>query len=112
MRPTVSDNPENRRLAPRRMYKTQAFCQKGRDGLGEMLACQLLNLSNDGAQVLVRGEFSDGDVFYLALLSPRRQTIADVKSTVRWRAEEAPGVLRIGLSFDRQLTDDELATVH
>jgi hypothetical protein len=109
---SVADVQDNRRQAARRMYKTQAFCQKGFDGLGDILPGQLVNVSQSGAQVLVRGEFADGEVFYLALLNPRRQTIADVRSTVRWCSEEAPGVRRIGLEFVRPLTDEELGAVN
>lgn len=103
--------PEDRRQAQRRYYKTQAICQKGKDGLGDVVTGQLLNLSTSGAQVLVRAGFDANEEFYLALVNPRRQTIAELYSTVRWRQPEGPGVLRIGVAFDRLLTDEELSAV-
>lgn len=104
-------NPENRRQADRRYFKTTAMCQRGRNGLGEIVTSTILNVSATGAQLLVRGNFDENEEFYLALVSPRRTTIAELKSTVRWRKPEGPSVFRLGVSFDRPLTDGEIAEV-
>jgi hypothetical protein len=107
----VLPRPEDRRQAQRRYYKTQAICHKGKDGLGDVVTGQLLNLSAAGAQVLVRAGFDENEELYLALVNPRRQTIAELHGAVRWRQPEGPGVLRIGIAFDRLLTDEELSAV-
>jgi hypothetical protein len=107
----MADRAEDRRQAPRRFYKTQAVCQKGQDGLGEVVTGQIINISAKGAHVLVRGDFESNETFFLALVNPRRETIAEIRGTVCWCEREGPGVFRIGVEFDGTLTDKQLTNV-
>lgn len=106
-----ADRPDDRRQARRRFYKTQAMCHRGRDGLSELVTGQILDLSAGGARVLVRGEFADDEFLYLALVNPRRDTVAEISARVCRREQEGPGVMRIGVAFERPLTNDEFDAV-
>ena len=101
--------PEDRRAATRHFYKIQAICQKGPQGLDDAIHARILNLSTTGAQLIVRVSFEPGEEFFLALVSSRRKTIADLKSTVRWLQSEGPGFSRIGVSFEQDLDAVELS---
>lgn len=107
----MSESSFDRRALPRRNFKTLALCQRGENGLGEIVTGHLLDVSTGGASLLVRYHFKEGEVFYLAFVNSQRETIADCRSTVRWQRNEAPGVFRMGVMFDQPLTDEEVANI-
>jgi hypothetical protein len=110
-----STNPNtaapNRRKAERRYYKTTIFLHKGEHGLGQVITGQLLNVSTTGVAVLARGEFEPREELYLALLDPRRETITEVRGTIQWIREEAAGVVRCGIWFHKNLTNEQVARI-
>ena len=104
----MSEPASEQRSSPRRLWKTSAICLRdGADGEA-CVAGQVLNVSHEGAQILLRSEFSVGEKFGVILVGIHRRPAAEVRAVVRWVRSEAVGVCRIGVSFVRPLTRNEM----
>lgn len=100
-----------RRQDTRRHFKTTVVCQMGPRGAERTLFGQVVNVSANGAQILCKGDIRSGEEIDLTFLNERRDTIADVHATVVWHRQEGPQAYRIGVSLDRQLTYEEIASI-
>ena len=88
----TNEHPEDRRRAERRYYRIHVICQRGPEGLDEILNAQLLNVSTTGAQIIANGAFDKDERFYLAMVNAMRETVAERHCTIHWQKEEAPRV--------------------
>lgn len=102
---------EEMRGAARRYFRTSVYCHRGVDGLGEVISGQLLNVSTTGALVLARDLFAIDEVFYLALVNSRRETLAERRCRVVRFTPEGEEACRIGVSFEVPLEDDILTRI-
>lgn len=102
---------DERRGSPRIKFRTLAVCQKGAHGMGEAVCAHLLDISKSGSRVLARGEFEAHEDCLFLLLSPQREAIVELKATVRWARREPYGIHRLGMAFERELTDREMGFI-
>lgn len=102
---------EDRRATIRRLFKTQVVCRFLDPSPNEEFQGKLLNISLQGAQILIRAPFLTHWRIAVQLISPKARLIAELEATVRWIRLEGPDVARLGIRFDRELTADEFALV-
>jgi hypothetical protein len=96
----------NRRLNRRQVPKcgTKATCYKGLFGLGRDVAVAVLDMSQYGAQLVVKEAFKPGQPVEIGLEGLGRQQPIKLPAVVVWCLEGADGNHLIGARFERPLT--------
>ena len=96
----------NRRVSPRRSPKgaTRVSCRRGCLGLGPNIAVTLLDVSETGARLIVKGALIPGQEIELGLLAPGCVREYSVPGEVVWSVETASGAHCIGVQFEKRLS--------
>lgn len=100
-RPLATNKRRNRRRTPLRSVKV--VCQRGSLGLGPDIAIGLLDLSEEGACLLVKDELKRGQEVTLTLDSIRHRRPLEVTGTVSWSRLRSEGTWSIGVLLDKFL---------
>lgn len=102
----------NRRPSPRRKPRSdcRVECRKGSMGLGPNLAVSLLDVSQSGIRLVVKGSFSKGDETEIVLTGTGGKPIKRSAVAV-WTLELPDGSLAVGFRFRQALTFTEAQQV-
>jgi hypothetical protein len=92
----------NRRQAPK--GSTKATCHKGLFGLGRDIAVGVLDISQYGAQLVVKEALKRGQPIEVGLEGLGRQKPIKLPAVVVWCVEGADGNHLIGARFERALS--------
>jgi hypothetical protein len=92
----------NRRQAPK--GSTKATCNKGRFGLGRDVAVAVLDISQYGAQLVVKEALKRGQPVEVGLEGLGRQRPIRLPAVVVWCVEGADGNHLVGARFERSLS--------
>ncbi len=95
-----------RRRSPKNMVKLR--CQKGTMGLGANVARTLLDVSTDGARLVVTGSLESQQEVTLSLEMPWQARPLAVPSRVRWCMPLADGNFCVGVHFDKTIPDRQV----
>src|SRR5437763_9448484 len=95
----------NRRLAPRRPPKrsSKITCRLGHLGLGPNLAIEMLDLSEGGVRLVVKGILNKGDEVEVGLIAPGAMREVVRKGQVVWSVPTAEERCCIGVCFEKYL---------
>jgi PilZ domain len=95
----------NRRNCRRQLAKgsTKVNCLKGCWGLGANLARAVLDLSEDGAQLIVKEPLAVGQEVEVSLSGPFHNRPVKVEARVVWAEAAAGEDYRAGVRFDKRL---------
>jgi hypothetical protein len=96
-----SNRRRTRRQAPKKTVKLQ--CRKGSWGFGPNVARTLLDLSLDGARLIVAAELAVGQEVSLNLEGPWQKEPLTRAARVRWCQALADGSFCVGVLFDKTL---------
>jgi PilZ domain len=96
----------NRRLNRRQLPKgsTKASCYKGLFGLGRDIAVAVLDISQYGAQLVVKEALGPGQPIEVGLEGLGRQKPIRLPAVVIWCMEGADGNHLVGARFERSLS--------
>jgi hypothetical protein len=96
----------NRRLNRRQVPKgsTKATCHKGMFGLGRDVAVRILDMSQYGAQLVVKEALKSGQPVEVGLEGLGRQKPIRLPAFVVWCVEGADGNFLVGARFERALS--------
>ena len=105
--------PPNRRACRRRPARasTQVACQKGAWGLGANVAVAVLDVSEDGAQLVVREALAVGQEVEVSLAPPWNGRPVKVAGRVVWSGGGPGGNYRAGVCFGKRLPYADLLSV-
>jgi hypothetical protein len=103
---TESNRRRIRRRTSKRMVKVR--CQKGGWGLGTDMARTLLDVSTEGARLVVAGPLDNGQEITLSLEGPWHVRPLTLCAHVRWCTALADGTHCIGVRFEKMLPYSEV----
>jgi hypothetical protein len=100
----------NRRRMRRQPSKgaVKVRCQTGTMGLGANLARKLLDVSTDGARLVVAAALESGQEVTLSLEAPWHARPITRTGRIRWCAALADGSWCVGVHFDKTLAYREV----
>jgi c-di-GMP-binding flagellar brake protein YcgR len=101
MNPPVTNRRRTRRQSAKRMVKLQ--CQKGTMGLGKNLARQLLDISTDGARLVIGEVLPINQEVILSLELPWQGRPLAVPARIRWCMALVDGAHCVGVVFDKTI---------
>jgi hypothetical protein len=104
--PSNSNRRRIRRRASKRMVKVR--CLKGSWGLGASIALALLDVSTEGARLVVTAPLGSGQEITLSLEGPWHVRPLTVGARVRWCTALADGTHCIGVHFEKMLPYGEV----
>ncbi len=98
-------SPRNRRRSRRRPAQRglKAECRRGSLDLGKNLAVAVLDLSEDGARLVLREALREREAVTLWLTSVNTPRPLHCPGTVAWAVPAADGTYCVGVQFDRRL---------
>jgi hypothetical protein len=103
---TAANRRRMRRQPSKGVIKVR--CQKGTWGLGANVARKLLDVSTDGARLVVAEPLEDGREVTLSLEGPWHARPLVLVGRIRWCAELADGNWCVGVHFDKTLAYREV----
>src|SRR5487761_1683207 len=101
-----SNRRRTRRKSPKKTVKLQ--CRKGPWGMGPNVARTLLDLSLDGARLILATALQSGQEVALSLEGPWHVRPIAVPARVRWCAALADGSYCVGVHFEKTLPYHEI----
>jgi hypothetical protein len=103
----------NRRLCRRQVPRgsTKATCHKGLFGLGRDVAVAVLDMSQYGAQLVVREALKPGQPVEVGLEGLGRQKPIKLPAVVVWCVQGADGNYLVGARFERGLSYADMQTL-
>jgi len=87
---------------------TKAICRKGTSGDGPDIALALMNISEVGAQLLIKVSLDPGQSVSVCLFTPGSASETKLTGRVVWAAPAAGRSWIIGVCFDKPLSGSAL----
>jgi hypothetical protein len=105
-----SSEPANRRSTRRQRSKssTKVCCHKGAGGLGANLARRLLDVSTDGARLVIATPLDRGQEVTLTMEGLSHARPIKMQAHVRWCEALADGTYCLGTRFEKTLGYNEV----
>jgi hypothetical protein len=95
----------NRRLSPRRLPKVRVrvVCRKGCFDLGQNVAVSLLDVSEEGARLVLKELLPVKQEVTVGLQGPNHRTPVSRVGTIVWSVPTAESGYCVGISFQKRL---------
>jgi hypothetical protein len=105
-----NSEPGQRRAFPRRIPKsgTRVVCRKGTLGLSPNLALSLIDLSEWGVSLLIKGTLRQGDEVEVALSAPGCGRDIVRFGDVVWTLAGPDGTCRVGVRLQKRIEFSQL----
>jgi hypothetical protein len=102
MNPLASNRRRTLRQPPKNLVKLR--CQKGTSGLGANVARTLLDVSTDGARLVITLSLESRQEVTLSLETPWMARPLAVPARIRWCMALADGGYCVGVLFDKSIS--------
>ena len=101
MNPPMTNRRRTHRQPPKKSVKLR--CQKGTWGLGPNVARTLLDVSTDGARLVIDVPLEDNRDVMLSMEGPWHRKPVAVAARVRWCMPLADGAYCVGVLFEKTI---------